>query len=298
MSGCPTLAASVARAHSSAQPTRSANRRRGPRSAVAGQAFLNDDFRALAVPGEIRSCKYVAQGFERFEILDRAAGRTEEQVRELVAALCPCPAPRDLVRRLPERKPAQLDLVSAAPALTSPAPAAPRPAPRVEPISEELRVLRMTVGREFAEDLTAVRAALSHQIPDGNLEKVLHACMRLMLRDCERRRRGSGKTRASTAQSAHADGTRYIPAAVRDEIWRRDEGRCTFLGTDGHRCGSTHQLQFHHVVPFGKGGESTVSNLTLLCAAHNRFRAEKDYGAAAVARAITNGRPPVLAPPP
>ena len=45
------------------------------------------------------------------EILDRAAGRTEEQVRELVAALRPRPAPPDLLRRLPQPKPAELAAV-------------------------------------------------------------------------------------------------------------------------------------------------------------------------------------------
>jgi hypothetical protein len=35
------------------------------------------------------------------EILDRAAGRTEEQVKELVAPLRPQPAPADLLRKLP-----------------------------------------------------------------------------------------------------------------------------------------------------------------------------------------------------
>ncbi len=35
------------------------------------------------------------------EILDRAAGRTEDQVKELVASLRPQPAPADLLRRLP-----------------------------------------------------------------------------------------------------------------------------------------------------------------------------------------------------
>ena len=38
------------------------------------------------------------------EILDRASGRTEEEVRALVAALAPRPAVPDLVRRLPERR--------------------------------------------------------------------------------------------------------------------------------------------------------------------------------------------------
>jgi 5-methylcytosine-specific restriction endonuclease McrA len=235
------------------------------------------------------------------EILDRAAGRTEEQVRELAAAYRPRPAPTDLLRRLPAPDLVPRDLFSAGPALTPPAPVSAGPAltpaaplpppPRIEPISEELRVLRMTVGREFVADLTSLRAALSHQIPDGNLERVLHACIRHMLRHCERRRRGSGKTRGKApASSEGTKHSRYVPAAVRDEVWRRDEGRCAFVGIDGHRCGSTHMLELHHIVPFAKGGPSTAPNLTLTCAVHNRFLAERDYGARAVARAVAKAR--------
>jgi 5-methylcytosine-specific restriction endonuclease McrA len=83
-----------------------------------------------------------------------------------------------------------------------------------------------------------------------------------------------------------ATGSRYVPASVRDEVWRRDQGRCTFVGTDGHRCGSTYRLELHHIDPFAKGGPSTAPNLTLACAPHNRFLAEKDYGAEHIARAI------------
>src|SRR5262249_26304302 len=195
--------------------------------------YLDDGRLCLTTLVELRD---VLEESRLAEILDRAAGRTEEQVRELVAALRPRPAPMDLLRRLPESRPAAPpEPVSAGPALTPPP---VRPAPRVEPISEELRVLRMTVGRAFVADLEAVRSALSHQIPDGNLEKVLHACLRRMLRDCERRRRGSGRAAGPSADAAEG---RYVRASVRDEVWRRDEGRCTFLGADGHRCGSTHQ---------------------------------------------------------
>jgi len=220
------------------------------------------------------------------EILDRAAGRNEEQVRALVAALRPRPAPPDLLRRLPEPKPAEpaAGPVSAGAAPTS----APRPAPRIEPISEELRVLRVTVGRDFVADLETVRAALSHQIPDGNLEKILHECMRRTLRECERRRKGAGKPRAGSRKS-EASG-RHVPAEVRAEVWRRDEARCTFVGASGHRCGSTHQLELHHIHPFGKGGASTVANLTVMCSRHNRFLADLDYGAEHIARAVADAR--------
>jgi len=224
------------------------------------------------------------------EILDRAAGRTEEQVRELVAALHPRPAPPDLLRRLPEPRPAEPTLVrvSSGPEQSSELTSAPRPAPRIEPISEELRVLRVTAGRDFVADLESVRAALSHQIPDGNLEKILHECMRRTLRECERRRKGAGKPRAVSPMS-EAVG-RYVPAAVRAGVWRRDEARCTFVGTSGHRCGSTYQLELHHIHPFAKGGEATVSNLTVMCSRHNRFLADQDYGAEHMARAVADAR--------
>ena len=39
------------------------------------------------------------------EILDRAAGRTEEQIQLLVAALAPQPAKADLFRKLPSSRP-------------------------------------------------------------------------------------------------------------------------------------------------------------------------------------------------
>jgi len=149
------------------------------------------------------------------EILDRAAGRTEEQVRELVAALRPRPAPMDLFRRLPETKPAVAG--SSGP---EPSPA-PRPTPRVEPISEELRVLRIIVGREFVADLDAVKAALSHTIPDGNLVAILQECLRRTRKQCERRQRGVGKRLAPAA----VEGTRHVAARVRAEVWRRDESR-------------------------------------------------------------------------
>ena len=210
-------------------------------------AYLGDGRLCLTTLVELRD---VLEEARLGEILDRAAGRTEVQVRELAAALRPRPAPMDLLRRLPEPKPAEPAVV---PAIAGPAvPSLPRrPAPRIEPISEELRVLRVTVGRDFVADLESVRAALSHQIPDGNLDKILHECVRRTLREFERRRKGVGKSRVG-GPTSEAVG-RYVPTAVRAEVWRRDESRCTFVGTSGHRCGSTHQLELHHIRRSPKG---------------------------------------------
>ena len=244
-------------------------------------------------------------------VLSRASGRTEDQVKVLVAALNPRPAPADLLRRLPERQAASasraaLELLARTPGGTAgsgpelrlpadepakgPEPdLRPARSARVEPISEELRVLRMTVGREFAQDLEAVRDALSHQIPDRGLEAVLHECIRRTLRELARRRTGGDKSRAKVAADAPKPRGRNIPAAVRKAVWSRDQGSCAFVSADGRRCGSTYRLELHHLQSFAKGGPATPENLSLRCSAHNRFHAEKDFGAEVMAR-VTGGQ--------
>jgi 5-methylcytosine-specific restriction endonuclease McrA len=228
-------------------------------------------------------------------ILDRAAGRSEDEVKVLVAGLRPRPAPPDLLRRLPApATPAAPELplavpeaqVSSGAAPQIRAPEAERPLDRtakLEPISEDLRVLRMTVGKAFVEDLEAVRDALSHQIPDRRLETVIHACIRQTLNDHRRRRTGADKPRAKVGPQPAKPRGRYIAVEVRKQVWRRDEGRCAFVSSDGRRCGSTHQLEFHHVQPFAKGGPATASNLALRCKPHNGFHALKDFGAEVMA---------------
>jgi 5-methylcytosine-specific restriction endonuclease McrA len=54
-----------------------------------------------------------------------------------------------------------------------------------------------------------------------------------------------------------------IPERVRNEVWRRDEGRCV-------DCGSRERLEFDHIIPLSRGGSSTARNLELRCESCNR----------------------------
>jgi 5-methylcytosine-specific restriction endonuclease McrA len=230
------------------------------------------------------------------EILDRASGRTEDQVKELVANLRPQPAPADLLRRLPSPRNDSAGSGPVLPATNDPSgPLAPPPAflpppvpapitavqvarppaARLHPIAPEQHVLRVTVSAEFVANLEAARRALSHKLPGGDLAEVLHEGLRAILAKADRRRRGTGQKSSS---SMPPPGSRYVPAAVRDEVWRRDGGQCAFTGSTGHRCTSRHQLQLHHLHPFALGGPSLAANLSLRCRAHNLHAAEQDYG--------------------
>jgi hypothetical protein len=81
-----------------------------------------------------------------------------------------------------------------------------------------------------------------------------------------------------------------VPAAVRDEVWRRDEGRCGFIGSGGRRCNSDHQVQLHHLDPRAMGRLATADRMGLRCRAHNVYEAEQDFGRAHVARMIAARR--------
>lgn len=73
--------------------------------------------------------------------------------------------------------------------------------------------------------------------------------------------------------------SRYVPSVVKAQIWKRDQGCCSFVSANsGKVCGSKYQVQVDHIKPFALGGETKVQNLRLLCAQHNRFEAQRIFG--------------------
>jgi hypothetical protein len=135
------------------------------------------------------------------------------------------------------------------------------PAPAViQPISEELTEITITVSREFMELLDDAKSALSHDIPSGDLQAVLIACMRTTIKKKQ-------------------NASRKVPAAVRKVVRTRAKGCCEFTAADGKRCASRHRLQYHHQIPDACRGPASVENIFLMCQSHNLYYAIQDFGA-------------------
>jgi 5-methylcytosine-specific restriction endonuclease McrA len=220
-----------------------------------------------------------------------------DRVRDVVVA----PPRSPLLESMPWRKRG----VSHAPANSVPSQNANKDAPHVDspephpsgPPAGDLQhriILRFGVSAAFMTKLDRIRALAWHRLPaNATLEHVFELVLDDMLKRNDpvaRREQRSRRELAGTetvqsspsstpASQADAPRPRQIPLRMRDDVFARDHGRCTFVGPDGRRCDATRGLQIDHIVPVAQGGTGEIGNLRLLCAQHNRLLAERLLGA-------------------
>ena len=147
-----------------------------------------------------------------------------------------------------------------------------RHGPIVAPLAPERYKVQFTVPRGTHDKLRRAQDLLRHSIPDGDLAAIFDRALTLLLSDLEPAKRAA-TARPRVSRSA-TSGSRHIPAGVRREVWKRDGGRCAFVGTQG-RCTERGFLEFHHVEPYAVGGLAVVQNIELRCRAHNLHEAEQ-----------------------
>jgi 5-methylcytosine-specific restriction endonuclease McrA len=103
-------------------------------------------------------------------------------------------------------------------------------------------------------------------VPNADVATIFERALALLLADLQRAKHAA--TDRPRLQGTSGSPSRYIPAAVKREVWKRDGGRCAFVGATG-RCSERGLLEYHHVVPFADGGLTTPENLQLRCRPHN-----------------------------
>lgn len=231
---------------------------------------------------------------ENFDaVVSRAARKRQREIEELVVELA-AERERPYIPPVFEPEPAEPDLFSDA---------ARAGGSRSESISETEKPETMGVPHKVARprrpDVVRLESPgvvrISFQA-DVELRGKLERARELLLRSCPSRRlegilthvlddflerRDPARRPASRARSPRRRQTRRIPRWVKDAVWSRDGGRCSFLAPDGRRCSARAPLEFDHVTPWACGGSSDdPANIRLLCRAHNLHSARKDFGAA------------------
>ena len=155
----------------------------------------------------------------------------------------------------------------------------------MEPLAPARFKVQFTADAEFRNELERLQALMRTAVPDGDLGKVIRLAVTRELARLEAKR--FAKTKAPRKRLAQADTrpkSRYIPAAVRRFVEKRDGGRCTFRDKSGRRCTKRHDLEFHHKGAYGRGGHHSPENVALMCRTHNALLAEQDFGKEKMAR--------------
>jgi len=151
------------------------------------------------------------------------------------------------------------------------APETPKP-DQIRALNHELISIHFTVDRDFEELLNKAKAKLSHKFPEGKLKDIFAETLSTFLEEKPRSKR-------SVLPQKLEKHSRYIPVAVKEDVWERDEARCSYVSPDGKACGSRHFLEWDHAMPFCLGGRSDdVENIRLMCRTHNRLMATQTFG--------------------
>ena len=239
------------------------------------------------------------------ELLAAATHKTKAQIEQVVAERFPQPdlpsrvqamsSPASVALRVEEHAPGHVESVPALPvaeALPVPAPAgpasesgaaAPQHAPghvgdrsRIAPLAPQRYALQCTLDQAGHDLLRYAQELLSHRVPSGDVADVLLCVLKAAIPQLEKEKfAASEKPRAARRP---APGTRHVPAHVKRAVWKRDDGRCTFVGENGRRCESRHGIEFDHVQEVARGGDARASTIRLRCRAHNQYEAERTFG--------------------
>ncbi|HEU4928423.1 MAG TPA: HNH endonuclease signature motif containing protein [Candidatus Krumholzibacteria bacterium] len=140
---------------------------------------------------------------------------------------------------------------------------------------------RFCASESLEKKIDKVRSLAWHRLPaNPSLEHVFELVLDAYIERHDPLARRERRTQRSEAKAIVTSerASRRVPAQIMDDVFARDGGRCSFVAPDGKRCGSTLGLQVDHIVPVARGGVSTMKNLRLLCAYHNRYESERLMG--------------------
>ena len=151
--------------------------------------------------------------------------------------------------------------------------------PIVAPLSVDTFKFQFIGSRQVQDKLRQAQDLLRHRVPNGDLavvfEKALDALIANLLKD---RFAMVGKPRRAETMEATLARSPHIPAAIKREVYLRDEGRCAFVSEDGRRCCETGGLEIDHIDGFAQTHVHDPSRMRLTCRAHNQHAADQLYG--------------------
>jgi hypothetical protein len=170
----------------------------------------------------------------------------------------------------------------------------------LEPARSDVFNFRFSADKNFKEKVERLAEVLGVENPLKNMAEFFERAMDISLekkdpkKKLERRleterKRGTCSRKTSPDEVAAEGGdpsgpdnkatSRYIPSEVRERVYARAGYQCQYEAPDGTRCSARTGLEIDHERPFAIYRSHDERHLRLLCKRHNRFQAERVYGA-------------------
>jgi 5-methylcytosine-specific restriction endonuclease McrA len=146
----------------------------------------------------------------------------------------------------------------------------------VAALSAESFELHATIDRD-AHAMMRYAQSLMGRAGSDQIPGVLKRAFKALVAELEKKKLGATTRRQRDPR--RTSNRRHVPAHVRHAVWERDRGRCTFVSESGRRCPAESSVEYDHIDPIARGGESTVENVRLRCHSHNQYAAEVMFGA-------------------
>ena len=157
--------------------------------------------------------------------------------------------------------------------------------------------LKVILDGDCFKNLETLKNLLSHKNPRMSYRELISLLAELGLKKYDPRKTLKRKQKLTRKQEnqkalcsanvlktkqneqALKKNNRLIPQRIRQYIWKRDQGECSYICPQtNNKCRSKHLLQIDHIQPFALGGSHHPDNLRLLCARHNQLRSQRTFG--------------------
>jgi 5-methylcytosine-specific restriction endonuclease McrA len=204
--------------------------------------------------------------------------RSQEEIAALIAGIAPRSAKRDSIKMISkERSKSGTAGVQAA------VPGAHTAVSKGREEFVELYEVRFTASADTTRKLKRAKELLLHRVPFGDYDTIVGIALDALLKTIDRDLKPTPPKESKPKEAAPVKAdrekrTRAIPEKIKQRVWKRDGGRCTYIAADGQRCGSRAGVEFDHRLPWALGGESNEENIRLLCRSHNQHLARVRFG--------------------
>jgi hypothetical protein len=156
---------------------------------------------------------------------------------------------------------------------------ASQPQPYERRVSADATRMGLTVPDDVLEMMKRLKELWAHADPTMDNVEVMRRAFKLALAKVDPLKKK--KTQGATESVKHRSTERlkYYGKEYDRELHERAGSQCEYVDKmTGRRCDCKFGLQREHVIPLAKGGTNELSNMELLCASHNQFRARQVFG--------------------